>query len=456
MRTNTARKVAPVFTHEGGRSPVIDVKQQLARRVSACMLWDDQFYESGEATAKEIYSLALRCPPAFVANLAISARSELNLRHVPLLLLVALAKTGSGSRLVSDTVAAVVQRADEIGELLAIYWKVQPDASLSAQLKRGLALAFAKFGEYALAKYDRDGEIKLRDVMRLVHPKPIDEARSGLYQRVVKRTLATPDTWETELSGGADKKATFERLIAEDKLGYLALLRNLRGMAEAGVDPVTIKAAIRARKGGAQRVMPFRYLAALRAAPQFADALDDAMIASVEESAGFDGLTVVMVDVSSSMRHKVTAKSELTRMDAAAAIAALIKGERRVFSFSDSLIEVPAYNGMALIDSVMRSQMHGGTHLFDAVDVVNRSVRYSRIIVITDEQAADDSQRHGGIQGTLDKMPAPHAGAKAYVINVGAYANGVGFGPWVTISGFSEAVLSYIRAVEAESVASNG
>lgn len=456
MRTNTARKVAPIFTHEGGRSPVIGVKQQLARRVSACMLWDDQFYESGDVTANEIYRLALECPPAYVADLAVYARSKLNLRHAPLLLLTALAKTGSGSRLVSDTVAQVIQRADEIAEFLAIYWKVQPDASISAQVKKGLAKAFAKFGEYALAKYDRDGAIKLRDVMRLVRPRPADEARAELYGRVVTRTLATPDTWETELSRGADKKATFERLIAEDKLGYLALLRNLRGMQEAGVSRDVIKAAIVARKGGAERVMPFRYLGAARAAPQFEEALDAAMLASIEESAGFDGLTVVMVDLSSSMMAKVSAKSELSRMDAAAAIAALIKGDRRVFSFSDDLVEVAPRNGMALVDAVMNSQPKRGTHLFDAVDHVNRKVQYDRIIVITDEQAADDSVRHAGIQGALSKMPAPHAGSKAYVINVGAYANGVGFGPWITISGFSEAVLTYIRATEAELVSANG
>jgi 60 kDa SS-A/Ro ribonucleoprotein len=45
-----------------------------------------------------------------------------------------------------------------------------------------------------------------------------------------------PDTWEVALSGGANKRETFERLIREGQLGYLALLRNLRNMAEAGCD----------------------------------------------------------------------------------------------------------------------------------------------------------------------------------------------------------------------------
>ena len=45
-----------------------------------------------------------------------------------------------------------------------------------------------------------------------------------------------------------------------------ALLRNLRNMDQAGVDQKLVEGAILARKGGAQRVLPFRFIAAARAA----------------------------------------------------------------------------------------------------------------------------------------------------------------------------------------------
>jgi hypothetical protein len=299
-------------------------------------------------------------------------------------------------------------------------------------MKLGLARAVAKFDAYQLAKYDRDGPVKLRDVLFLIHAKPRDEAQAQLWKGVADRTLASPDTWEVALSGGADKRETFERLLAERKLGYLALLRNLRNMDQAGVDEAVVTEAILARRG-AQRVLPFRYVAAARAAPRFERWLDEALMESVLEGPVFAGRTIVLVDVSGSMDWKLSAKSDLTRMDAAATLASVIPGDLRVFTFSDGVVEVPARRGMAGVDAVVRSQAHGGTRLGHAVAHVNR-LPHDRLIVITDEQSHDT-------------VPAPKA-AKAYMVNVASARNGVGHGEWTRIDGFSEAVLTYIRESE--------
>jgi 60 kDa SS-A/Ro ribonucleoprotein len=254
-RLNTAVR-NPVFTHEGGpAAPNLSPEKQLRRSVLSCLLWEDEFYEDGKGIAERIVETAEKVKPETLAALAVEARETFNLRHAPLLLLDVLSKTGRGKPLVADTVARVVQRADEMGELLSIYWR-NGRKMVPAQMRNGLARAFAKFDEYQLAKYDRDGTVKLRDVLRLVRPKPADEAQCALFE--------TPDTWEVALSGGADKGEAFTRLLQEGKLGYLALLRNLRNMAQAGVDEGLVKAAIVARKGGAQRVLPFRYVAAAR------------------------------------------------------------------------------------------------------------------------------------------------------------------------------------------------
>ncbi len=93
----------------------------------------------------------------------------------------------------------MIQRADELSEFVAIYWAGgrQP---LSAQVKKGLAAAFGKFDEYALAKYDRAGAVRLRDVLFLSHARPVDEAQAALWKRLAENELATPDTWEVALS----------------------------------------------------------------------------------------------------------------------------------------------------------------------------------------------------------------------------------------------------------------
>lgn len=421
-------------THEGGPAwPVLTSEQLLRRSVLSCLLWEREFYEDGQSITDRIRSAAEQCYPSVVANLAIEARSTYNLRHAPLLLLEVLTRTGAGSRLVGDTIAQVIQRADEMGEFLAIY-RGKTRHPLSAQVKKGLARAFAKFDAYQLGKYNRDGIYKLRDVMFMTHPKPGDVEQASWWEKLAANELESPDTWEVALSGGANKRETFTRLLQERRLAYLALLRNLRNMVEAGVDRELVSQAILARKGGAERVLPFRFVAAARAAPSFTQELDQALLATMENTSKLKGRTVVLIDVSGSMDDKLSSKSDLTRMDAAAALGAVISAEHlRVFTFSNQLVEVETEPGLSSIEKIIHSQMHIATYLGGALDGL-RKVPKDRLIVITDEQAHDDA---------LDP-----ACSNAYLINVASYKNGVGYGRWTHLDGFSEAVLRWIAEIE--------
>lgn len=438
-RLNTAPRFTPKYTHEGGPAFAhLKPIDQLRRSVMSCLLWEREFYEDGQSIADRIVETALKCDPAMVANMAIEARKVMNLRHVPLLLLTVLAKTPEGKLHLAFAIERVVSRADEMGELLSIYWR-KGRLPVPRQMRKGLARALFKFDEYQLAKYDRDDGVKLRDVLRIVRPKPISEEQTALWRRAKNRELATPDTWETALSGGADKRETFTRLINEGNLGYLALLRNLRNMTNAGVDAKLIKRAIVARQNGAQRVWPFRYVAAARVVPSLEPALDEALCEAISEMPTLDGRTVVLVDVSGSMDLKLSEKSDMKRIDAAAALGAIVMADDlRVFTFSGGIVEVPPRRGMAGVDAIVKSQPHGGTNLGFAIAALNENVKYDRLIVITDEQ-------------TSDRVVEPK-GKHNYLINVASNQNGVGYGKnWTHIDGFSEGVLRYIHEVEQES-----
>jgi 60 kDa SS-A/Ro ribonucleoprotein len=432
MRLNVVARNA-ARTHEGAPAvPGLSDEKMLRRSVLSCLLWEDEFYEDGQSIAVRIAAAAEKVAPAALAALAIEARTVFNLRHAPLLLLEVLSRTGKGDKLVADTIVRVIQRADELGELVALHHKLGGKKMLPAQMRKGLARAFARFDAYALAKYDRDSAVKLRDVLRLVRPTPKDAEQSALWKGAKDRTLQVPDTWEVALSSGADKKQTFERLLRDGKLGYLALLRNLRNMAQAGVDEELVRQAIVARKG-AHRVLPFRYVAAARAAPQFEPAIDQALQAALAGTQPLPGRTIVLIDVSGSMDQRLSAKSDMKRIDAAAALGAIVPGDVRLFTFSDGLVEVPPRRGMAGVDAVVRSQPHGSTNLGAALDKLYR-LAHDRLIVVTDEQSHD-------------QVPQPVA-KRSYMINVGSYRNGVGYARWTHIDGFSEAVIRFIAEVE--------
>jgi TROVE domain/von Willebrand factor type A domain len=258
-----------------------------------------------------------------------------------------------------------------------------------------------------------------------------------------------PDTWEVALSmvgasgtlaRGTDKREAWERLLREQKLGALALLRNLRNMREAGVDEPLVLAALNSMSTA--RVLPFRFLAAARYAPRWEGALEQAMLKSVAVQEKLPGKTIVLVDVSGSMTAPLSRRSEMQRTDAAHGLAMLLReiGEQvGVFSFSNELVEVSARRGFALRDAIDTSQRHGATYLGKAVEQLNRKESYDRLIVISDEQAHDSAPAPGG-----EGRPRP----AGYVINVAGYKNGVGYGKWTHIDGWSESVVEYIRALE--------
>jgi hypothetical protein len=441
----TFHKFTRPRTHEGAPAKIISAEQALRRSVLSCMLWENEFYEDGVQIAGRIHELVPQVAAEKVVALAVEARERMKLRHAPLLLVREMARHASHRALVSETLSRLIQRADELSEFVAIYWAGgrQP---LSAQVKKGLAAAFCKFDEYALAKYDRAGAVRLRDVLFLSHARPVDEAQAALWKRLAENELATPDTWEVALSAAGraegDKHEVWERLLAERKLGALALLRNLRNMQSAGVSEEKVVSALAALK--TDRVLPFRFLAAARSAPQWEQAIESAMFRALDgRSQRLAGHTVLLVDVSGSMDATLSSRSEMRRTDAAYGLAILLReiAEKvTIYTFSESAKRVPSRRGMALRDALDQSQPHGGTNLGASLKQVDADVRegYDRVVVITDEQSHD-------------RVPAPKG--KGYVINVASARNGVGYGEWMHIDGWSEAVIDYIAELEGDSVA---
>jgi len=433
MKMNTAVAYS-AKTHEGGRADAHQTAlQELERAVSTCLLWENTFYEKGSDLAQRITELCAKVKPEEIAALAVKARHDLKLRHVPLWLCVQLLRLKAGA-LAGRTIEQVVQRPDEMGELIALYRK-DGRIPLAAQLKKALARLFVKFTPYQLAKWDRDAAVKVKDVMFLVHPKPKDAEQAAVWKKLVDGTLESPDTWEVALSSGKDKKETWTRLLQDKKLGYMALLMNLRNMAEAGVDSSLIEQALR---DGApkSKALPFRFVSAYKHAPQYAQALSDAMELAV--TGELSGSTALILDVSGSMNNSLSSKGTLLRYEAAAALAVLVRGlsrSCRIFVYSNDCVEIANLKGLGLMAEIKR-YVGGGTNTEQAVRRVNTCCReVDRMILLTDEQA------HDGLCASVAKH--------AYLINVAPYKPGLNLsGSWVRIDGWSERIIDWIQHCE--------
>ncbi|MCQ2287707.1 MAG: TROVE domain-containing protein [Muribaculaceae bacterium] len=346
-----------VLNHEGAEAFRMSPEMELYAAVCTMAL-QPKFYESTNEQVERIAALIRKVKPEFVARLAVYARREMNLRSIPLLLAVELARVHSGDNLVARTIEKVVMRADEIMELLMCYqWRnpqqgIKKLAKLSHQVQSGLQRAFNKFDEYQFAKYDRDNlEVKLRDALFLVHPKAKDESQQELFNKIADKALSVPYTWETELSAlglekfenNEAKKAAFgnkwTELITSGKLGYMALLRNLRNILETGVDDNTVKQVAKRIANVLEvkkaKQFPFRYLSAYKELKKVVStntslmlsALEDAAVASAAGIPGFGNESRVMIacDMSGSMQCPLSGNSKVQYYEVGNMLAMLLQ-----------------------------------------------------------------------------------------------------------------------------------
>lgn len=441
MKFNILRRTKDQFVNnEGAKAFKLSAEMELYTAVVTWSL-NDSFYEKNEARLTRLQELIKRCDPVFVGKLAVYARTKMYMRSVPLVLVTELAKLHSGDDLVTRVTDGVVNRADEITELLACYELLNERAGtkklnrLSKQMQKGLSSAFNRFDEYQFAKYNRDGNIRLRDALFLVHPKAKDDAQQELFNKIADRTLYTPYTWETELSAlgqlnydsdeakAAAFRSKWEELIASGKLGYMALLRNLRNIQEAGVSYAHFQ-TVCARLSDADEVarakqFPFRYLAAYRelSAPgtevpvkdlakrlngnrgyssELLDALEKGVLASAANIKGFDHSTRVLLacDVSGSMQTPVSAKSKVLLYDIGLMLAMLLQSRCRnvevgMFGTTWKTITVPGNNILGNVMEFYRREGEVGyaTNGYLVIkDLLFRKVRMDKIMLFTDGQ----------------------------------------------------------------------
>ncbi len=430
MRFNSIKTTKPVTNHENAKAYTLTPELELYSAVVTASL-QDQFYEKTTDKLERIRSLIAKADPGFVARLAVYTREKMYLRSVPMVLAVELAKIHKGDNLVSQMTGRVVQRADEITELLA-YYILANDRNeekklhnLSKQLQKGLATAFNKFDEYQFAKYNRKTAVTLKDALFVVHPKAKNEAQQLLFNKIAKDSLETPYTWETTLSAAGkikyksekQKQEAFKRsweyLIDSGLLGYMATLRNLRNMLDYDVSAEHLQ-KVCATLSDKEAVMkskqlPFRYLSAYRELKDIKHgmiinikrALEKALQTSVQHVKGFDVKTRVVIacDVSGSMQKPISAKSKVLLYDIGLLLGMLLQHKCEYVTagmFGDTwkLVSMSPDNILGNVDEFYRREGEVGYatngHLVLA-DLIKRKQVADKIMLFTDGQLWDST-----------------------------------------------------------------
>lgn len=456
------------------------------------------FYEKDTARLDRIKDLIKKSNPLFVAKLAIYARNEMHMRSVPLVLVVELAKIYSGDSLISKMILNVIQRADEITELLAYYQManerndVKKLNRLSKQIQKGLANSFNRFDEYQFAKYNRDGAVKLKDALFLVHPKAKDEAQQALFNKIASNTLQTPYTWETELSqlgqvkffNEAEKQKAFtqkwEELIDSNKMGYMALLRNLRNIVEANVSRYHISKVceyISNEKAVANsKQLPFRFLAAYRELKELKlkytsmvlDALEDAVMVSAQNIKGFDVHTSVVIacDVSGSMQKNISPKSKVMLYDIGLMLGMLMQSRcKNVVSgmFGDKwkIINMPKRAILSNVNEYYKREGEVGyaTNGYLVLeDLIKRKEIVDKVMLFTDVQMWNSNMTKDSFAHSWNRYKAIAPNAKLYLFDLAGYGQvpiNVEKNDVYLIAGWSDKVFDVLHALDDKNSALN-
>ena len=358
---------------------------------------NDTFYEKAADRFDRVSSLLDKVDPMFAAKVAVYARREFGMRSMSHVVAAELAPKLSGKAWAASFYDAIVFRPDDMMEIIA-YLKAKGQ-KLSAALKRGFAKAFNRFDAYQLAKYRGEGKgVKLVDVANLVHPIPGEENADAL-RALINGELKSTDTWETRLTRAGQvegsegdkieaKKEAWVEMIRSGKMGYFALLRNLRNIMIAApeVENEVIAQLTDRNKIKKSLVLPFRYFTAITELQQIAGsrnivkAISDAAEISLDNVPRLPGKTLIAVDVSGSMTGRPSTIAKMfgsvlykrTEPD-----LLVFDGRARYVSLN------PADSILSLMDKIPFS---GGSTNFNSIFDTATGV-YDRVIILSDMQA---------------------------------------------------------------------
>ncbi len=422
------KEPSKTVNYEGGVAFTMTPEIELYTRVATSLVGEPKFYDEKskdtDAAIQKLIAEVAKSNPEFVLQLAAYTRNEMYLRSIPLVLLVEACRYPETKKFVRAYVPEILKRPDELAEVVA-YWIARngsigdktPKGMMSNPLRRGIGDAFHNFNEYGFAKYDRDGDVKLKDVLRICHPHPKNEEESALFTRIRDRTLKTPETWEVVISGKGSTKENWAAILP--KMPFMARLRNLRNLLEkeVNVSPVVEMlndpAAVLHSKQ-----FPYRFLSAYKMVeamegtnPQTRDvlgALETAMDLSCENVPKWPGVTLVATDSSGSMNDKVSEKSMISMKQIGftlGAMATKISDGGFTGCFGDTWQAVNLNpRGGVLANALKLEQVDVGcsTNAWEVTNWMNeKKVKVDRLVLFSDMQCYDSTSGHSAFLRAL-------------------------------------------------------
>lgn len=471
MRFNRpSRNVTKTTNKEGALAYTPSDKVKLYLMCASQLMKEDKFYGDTTSETITLAKTVLKADPEYVLKLAVFLRNDLYLRSVPIALLVEAANCTEAKPYVKLYADYIIMRADELAEVVSYQLK-NYKKPIPKQLKLALANAFHRFDEYQFAKYDKDGEVKLRDVIRLVHPTPLDSDEDILFGKINARKLNVPETWETYISSKGSTKENWEYIST--KMPIFATIRNLNNFLKKEVNtdlylPKLSNPDIILKS----KMYPFRFYSAYKMVKQndnpnaaaVLDALEDAVELSVKNIPHLKGTTMLVTDHSGSMSTNLSDKSQMSYKEVADVMMALsnkICDKSICGAFGDTF-EVAQLSKRSIIQNATQlAEIDVGcsTNGFEIIKyMINKKLNVDRLIIFTDCQLWNSDSYNDYTNPNSDFQDLWHAyqkeintNTKLYLVDLAGYGTTLfpeGEKNIVCIAGWNEKLIDFISMVE--------
>lgn len=349
------------FVKAGGSDVHVHSHEDLYRALLAVSFADDPARPLFE-TGLDVRAGILAADPDWVARMAIQLDKEANSHDAALWLTAELAAAYGRDENVARLMEEIVRQPADIPLWLSFYTRaagaLARDASLVAReakpgrvIRRPLDQLFNRLDEFTFARLPRETQVALQEALRLLEPKSADRVRKTLFARILQDKVPVRSSWEQEwhaLHHQLYESPEQRQVVLRDKwkegissfrIGYTALLDNLRPMLCAGVSGKVLKLAAEylgnpaaVRRSG---VSPLRLLEVYQqlrrmeqgGAGMLAEALETGVLHSGWSRLGSEGTSLIAMDVSNSMKLPVHPGGKALRFDVAPLLAWLWKNK---------------------------------------------------------------------------------------------------------------------------------
>lgn len=454
--SKTAKTTRKTVNRAGGPAYKASDKFQLFSLLATSFL-KDQFYRSANQTLNELIQLVDKNDPQFAAKCAIYIRNEFGMRSVSHVVAGEIAKNVKGASWTRNFFPKVVKRPDDAVEILA-YYLTMYGKPIPNSMKKGLGQALSKFDDYQIGKYKCEGhDLSLVDAVNLLHP-----GHTGALAKLINGTLESPDTWEVGLTeaGTKDnkeqaKKEVWLNLLKTKKIGYFALLRNLRNIIQQAPEatPLACEMLTDEKLIKKSLVLPFRYwsahkeLAQISGSREVMEALSKAAEIALSNVPKLDGKTLIAIDVSGSMGGQPS--------DIASMFGAMLyktnNADIMLFDTSSSWFSPNPKSDILSIVSAMRNEFRGGGTDFSLIFKAAKE-KYDRVVILSDMQPW--VQYHTPVSD-LNKYKA-RTGANPMVYSIDLQGYGTLQFPETQIchlTGWSEKIFEIMKIMESDRTA---